>query len=93
MKPVKSTTDQDLTEENLCIPCDLLIDIFGIVVKEAITHEVTQVIENRSLLYVSLYINHSNIRHKQVLQNIQNLLQEYKEYRWEESEQLNWRTS
>ena len=92
MKPVKST-DPNLTEESLCIPSDLLIDIFGIVVKEAITHEVTQVIENKSLLYVSLYINHSNIRHKQILQNIQSLLKEYKEYRWEESEQLNWRTS
>lgn len=92
MKPVKPT-DPDLTEESLCIPCDLLIDIFGIVVKETITHKVTQVIENRSLVYVSIYVNHSNIRHQQVLQNIQNLLQEYKEYRWEESEQLNWRTS
>jgi HD superfamily phosphohydrolase len=92
MKPVKST-DPDLTEEYLCIPSDLLVDIFGIVVKESIIHEVTQVIENRSLLYLSLYINHSNIRHQQLLHNIQNLLQEYKEYRWEESEQLNWRTS
>ena len=92
MKSVKST-DPDLTEENLCIPSDLLIDIFGIVVKEAIVHEVTQVIENRSILYLSLFIKHGNIRHQQLLQNIQHLLQEYKEYRWEESEQLNWRTS
>ena len=92
MKPVK-LTNQDLTEESLCIPSDLLLDIFGIVVKEAITHEVTQVIENRSLVYVSVYVNPNNNRHQQIFQNIQNILQEYKEYRWEESEQLNWRTS
>lgn len=92
MKPVKST-DQNLTEESVCIPVDLLLDIFGIVVKEAIPHEVTQVIENRSLVYLSIYINPNDIRHQQIFQNIQSILQHYKEYRWEESEQLNWRTS
>ena len=92
MKPVKST-DQNLTEESVCIPVDLLLGIFGIVVKEAITHEVTQVIENRSLVYLSIYINPNDIRHQQIFQNIQSILQHYREYRWEESEQLNWRTS
>ena len=92
MKPVKST-DQNLTEESVCIPADLLLDIFGIVVKEAITHEITQVIENRSLVYLSIYINPNDIRHQQIFQNIQSILQHYKEYRWEESEQINWRTN
>ena len=92
MKPDK-TLYPNLTEESLCIPTDVLVDILTIIVKESILHEVTQVIENRSLIYLSIYMNPNDRRHQQILQNINNILQEYKEYRWEESEQINWRTS
>jgi hypothetical protein len=92
MKPEKPL-NPNLTEESLCIPVDLLLDILAIVVRESITHEVTQVIENRSLIYLCIYLNPNDRRHQQLLQNIQSILEEYKEYRWEESEQVNWRTS
>jgi hypothetical protein len=92
MKPDKPL-NPNLTEESLCIPTEVLVDILTIIVKESIPHEVTQVIENRSLIYLCIYINPNDRRNQQILQNIHNILQEYKEYRWEESEQINWRTN
>jgi hypothetical protein len=92
MKPDKSI-NQHLTEESVCVPLDLLLDILGIIVKENITHEVTQVIENRSLVYLSIYINPKDIRHQHLFQNIQNIMEEYNAYRWKESEKFNWRTT
>lgn len=83
--------DPNQTEENLCIPLDLVVDIFGIIVRESIPHEVTEVVESRSLMYVSLYLHKSHNRHEPALQNIQRLLKEYKNYRWDEREHLNWR--
>lgn len=83
----------NLSEENICIPGDLILEVLGIIVREQLRHEITQVSENKSLLYVSLYINRSENRHIKLMQNIQYILNEYKEFRWEESESYNWRES
>ncbi|MCC6447500.1 MAG: hypothetical protein IT215_02290 [Chitinophagaceae bacterium] len=92
MKP-ELNNRSNLVEENICIPGDLLIEILGIIVRENLPHEITQVSENKSLVFVSLYINKSDMRHTKLIQNIHRLLTEYKEFRWEESEQFNWRES
>lgn len=92
MKP-DSQFKPNLNEENLCIPGDLILEILGIIVREQLRHEITQVSENKSLLYISVYINRSDNRHIKLMQNIRHILNEYKEFRWEESESYNWRES
>lgn len=92
---MKSETQNkfNLSEENICIPADLVIEIVGIIVRENLKNEITQVSESKSLIYISVYLNKSDSRHIKLMQNIHRLLNEYKEFRWEESEQFNWRES
>lgn len=92
MIPEKPLTP-NLSEESFCIPADVLFDILDIVVTQLLPHEITQVIEKRSLLYLSVYIHPHDKKHQQILQNIKDILEEYKAYRWDENQTVNWRTS
>ena len=83
--------DEETTEENLKIPLDMSIDIFAIIVKEGLKHEIIEIIENRSLIILAVKFNKNQARHQKVKENIQDLLKEYQEYRWEENEELNWK--
>lgn len=83
MKP-RNTTD-----ESLKVPVDILLDVLSVVVRESIRHEVTQVIESRSMVVLSLYLNKETQRHQRALQNIQNIIEEYNEYRYSENEEVN----
>ena len=86
MKPRNSN------EESLKIPSDILLDVLRVVAKESLSHEVTQVIESRGLVFLSLYLNNNNTpKHQRALQNIQNILEEYNEYRYSENQESNWR--
>ncbi len=83
--------NKNISEENIKVPIDLIMDILGIIIKEGFKHEVIQVIENRSTIVIALFHHKDSLRHQSVLDNIKNLLDEYKEYRWAENEQLDWR--
>ncbi|MBL7920689.1 MAG: hypothetical protein JNJ40_10270 [Bacteroidia bacterium] len=78
-------------EESLKIPTDILLDVLMIIVKEQIRHEVTDVLESRGIVKVSVYLNNDLLKHQRVLQNIQNIIEEYNEYRYADNEELNWR--
>ena len=78
-------------EETLKVPSDVLLDVFTIVAKEKIRHEVRQVIEGRGLVILSLYLNDSQLTQQRALQNIQSIVEEYNEYRYSENEEFNWR--
>lgn len=78
-------------EESLKIPTDILLDILTAIVKEQIRHEVTDVLESRGMVKISLYLNNDLLKHQRVLQNIQNIIEDYNEYRYSENEELNWR--
>ncbi len=82
---------RNTTEENLKVPLDVLLDILAIVVRENIKHEVTQVIESRSAVLLSVFLSEGSLKQQRAFQNMQNILEEYKEYRWGENEELNWR--
>ena len=85
--------NRHLTEENISIPLDMLLEVLHIVVKESLQHQVTQVIENRSLIHLTAYINQQEPRQQKIIQNIKRLLSEYEEYRWNECETFNWKES
>lgn len=77
-------------EEKLKVPSDILLDIFTIVAKEKIRHEVRQVMEVRGLVILSLYLSDSQPQER-AFQNIQSIIEEYNEYRYSENEEFNWR--
>lgn len=78
-------------EEMLKVPSDILLDVLTIVAKEKIRHEIRQVIEGRGLVILSLYLSDSQLSQQRALQNIQNIIEEYNEYRYSENEEFNWR--
>lgn len=82
---------KNTTEESLKIPADILLDVFVIVAREGIRHEVTQIIESRSMVILSLYLNDNLLKHQRALQNIQGIIEEYNEYRYLENEEINWK--
>lgn len=83
--------NKNISEENIKVPVDLIMDILGIIIKEGFKHEVIQVVENRSLIVMAVFHQKDSLRHQGALDNIKNLLDEYNEYRWAENEQLDWR--
>lgn len=86
-------TKNEITEQSIKIPSDMLIDIFAIILKEDLKYEVVQVLENKAVMILSIEIDGNQSRQVKVLQNIQNQLHAYNDYRYGENESLNWRES
>ena len=78
-------------EECIKIPTDILLDVLTIIVKEHIRQEIADVLESRGIVKVSLYLNENLLKHQKVLHNIQSIIDEYNEYRYSETEELNWK--
>lgn len=85
--------EKEINEQSINVPGDMLIDVLSIIVKEKLPHEVIQVIENRSIIVLAVSFDKSYARHQHILQNIQDILQEYNDFRHSEAEQINWRTN
>ena len=81
----------NLTEENIKVPQDVLIDVLAILMKEELNYEIAEVLENRAIAVISIRIDHNKSRQIKAVQNIQQLLTSYNEYRYSEDETLNWR--
>lgn len=73
------------------VPVDMSIDVFKVIVKENIKHEVAQVDENRGIILVVLSLDKTSVRHQEALENIRNMVLDYQEYRFGENEELDWR--
>lgn len=78
-------------EEIIKVPVDILLDVLTVIVKERLRHEISQVYGNRGIVEISLYLSNDISKHEKVLDNIQNLLEEYNEYRYLQNEELNWK--
>ncbi len=83
--------NKEIFEKIIKIPSDMLIDIFSIIIKENIKHQVIGVIENRSLIEVQLWYDKNLSKHEKVMENIISLILDYQYYRSDENEELNWR--
>ena len=90
---IENQYQQNIIEENLSVPQDMILEILNVIIKENLKHQATQVVENRSLIYLSVFINDIDERHKKILQNLKWMLTEYNDMRWSECENLNWRES
>lgn len=83
--------NMNLAEENIKVPQDVLIDVLAILMKEELNYEIAEVLENRAVAVISIRIDRSKSRQIKAVQNIQQLLTSYNEYRYSEDETLNWR--
>lgn len=86
-------TKNEITEETIKVPSDMLIDILSIILKEGLKHEVIQVLENRGIALMVIGVDGNQSRQVKVIQNIRNLLNSYNDYRFSEDESFNWRES
>ncbi|MBA3705503.1 MAG: hypothetical protein H0W84_06260 [Bacteroidetes bacterium] len=80
-----------ITDEMIKIPQDMILDILSILLKEELNYEITEVLENRAMAVFVIGIDQSKPRQLKALQNIQELLTAYHEFRFSENETLNWR--
>jgi hypothetical protein len=80
-----------MKEQTFKIPLDMTIDVFKIVVKENLKHEVAQVDESRGLLIVIVFPSKNSNRQIDAVENIKEMLLDYQEYRFSESDELDWR--
>lgn len=83
--------NKEIIEETLKIPGDMLIDILGIIAKERLKHEVTEVNQNRSFIMMTVLFDKNLLRVQKVIENIKNLILDYEYFRSSENEELNWR--
>ncbi len=79
------------TDELIKVPQDMLIDILSILLKEDVRYEITEVLENRVIAIIAIDVDRNKSRQIKVLQNIQELINSYNEFRYSENETLNWR--
>ncbi len=84
-------TSAKTTDELIKVPQDMLIDILSILLKEDVKYEITEVLENRAIAIIAIDVDRNKSRQIKVLQNIQELLNSYNEFRYSENETLNWR--
>jgi mannitol/fructose-specific phosphotransferase system IIA component len=80
-----------IIDEMIKIPQDMILDILLILLKEELNYEITEVLENRAMAVFVIGIDQSKPRQLKALQNIQELLSAYHEFRFSENETLNWR--
>lgn len=85
--------EQEIIQETIKIPIDMIIDILSVIVKENLTHETIQVIENRSLIVIAISYDKNFSRHQNLLNDIRTMLEDYDNFRSQEEEQenVNWR--
>lgn len=83
--------EKEITEETLKIPVDMAIDVLAIIVKEKLKHEIIQVMENRSMIVLAVSYNKNLSRHQNIIFDIQSLLEDYDNFRYQEAEKVNWR--
>ncbi len=83
--------NMNLAEENIKVPQDVIIDVLAILMKEELNYEIEEVLENRAVAVISIRIDQGKSRQIKAVQNIQQLLTSYNEYRYSEDETLNWR--
>lgn len=83
---------QEITEETIKIPVDMIVDVLSVIIKESLTHEIIQVIENRSLIVIAISYDKNFSRHQNALNDIDTMLEDYNDFRSEEEqENVNWR--
>ncbi len=78
--------------KTLTIPLDVLIDVINIVMETELKNEITAVNVNRSFIELKVEYQNGLGYHLRAIENIESILDDYNQYRFEESE-TDWRNS
>jgi hypothetical protein len=86
-------TREEMSEEIIRVPQDMLIDVLAILFEEGLPFEITQVRAARAIAIVAIQVDGNLSRHEKILQNLQDLLEGYDQYRFSDEKISNWRES
>lgn len=78
-------------EKILKIPAELLIDILALIVRHRLKHQVSEVLQSRSLVILVVCSQDKDQKQEAALRQIEDILDEYHRYRHSENEDLNWK--
>lgn len=84
---------EEIKEEIIKVPQDMLIDILAVLLLEALPFEIIRVQQSRGIAMIAIQVDGKLSRQEKVLQNIQSLLDDYNQFRFSEFENFKWRES
>lgn len=76
--------------ESLKVSYDIAPDVFEIITRENLAHEITDAESHNSFFRLKLYYDAADGKSKRIIDGIVRLLDEYEYYRHGNYEQLNW---
>ena len=88
---MKTNGNNNLEEENIKVPLDMVPDIFNIIVSERLSHEITEASPDKWYFRMALQYDNSEVRSKKAVNDIKALLENYYDYRSASHDELNWR--
>ncbi len=88
---MKTNSNTSLEGEQLKVPLDMAPDIFSILVSEGLAHEITDASAERWYFRMMVYYDKTEARQKKAVSDIQQLLENYYDYRSATHDELNWR--
>ena len=78
--------------KTLTVPLDVLIDVLKIITEMELKNEITAINENKSFIEIKVEYQNGLGFHQRAIENIENILDDYNHYRFEELE-TDWRNS
>ena len=88
---MKTNGNNNLEEETIKVPLDMVPDIFSVIVSERLGHELTEASSDRWYFKMTVQHDKTDARQKKAVNDIQRLLDNYYEYRNASHDELNWR--
>ena len=80
------------TYKTFSIPLDVLTDIVKVLIQAELKNEITGANENKSFIDVKVEYQNGLGFHQKAIDNIENILDDYNHYRFEE-EETDWRNN
>ncbi len=80
------------TYKTFSIPLDVLTDIVKVLLQAELTNEITGANENKNFIDVKVEYQNGLGFHQKAIDNIENILDDYNHYRFEE-EETDWRNN
>jgi hypothetical protein len=77
--------------ENYNVPTDIILEISQIILQADLPHEIIAVKENKQQIILSISHQKDLKFHKEAIKNINDILKDYCDLCYQESETVNWR--
>ncbi len=88
---MKTSSNNNLDEETIKVPMDMVPDIFDIIVSEKLSHEITEASRHRWYFVMTLQYDKTDAKSRNAVSEIKRLLDEYDIFRHASHDELNWR--